>query len=449
MKVRTKPSSKPHKQHMTHNLPNTPEKSDIDRLIRWFQANQRDFPWRPQKLITKSTASKLQLGNSQAQKKPQNRTPRNPYHTWISEIMLQQTRSEAVVAHFTRWITRFPDLQTLAQSPETEVLEAWQGLGYYSRARNILKSAKILFHENQGRIPQSRKELEALPGIGPYTAGAVLSLCFNQPEAILDGNLVRIFSRLYCITQLPSESTAGSELYWGVSRRWIQQTASPALLNEALMELGATICTPKSPRCDRCPLQAICESWKHDKQCEYPPVKKKPKPVLLKPRLLIIYRVDDQTIMLAKQNSLLLKNQWMIPAWWEASAQSEFRQWQVAFEKENKRSLPQLNTKPISHSITKYKISADVWCIHINKTQLSKKTSSSSAENSRQNPAVFLRDLGIPCPPEITALDFIHLQEAKKMVQSSLAIKALELFERSLQSPNTKQQTSSPAGKGI
>jgi len=397
----------------TKQLHQSPKKPALNRLIRWFQANKRVFPWRPRQTKPASSTAKTPGHATNNQSIAEKQSHRDPYFTWISEIMLQQTRSEAVIGHFTRWISRFPDLQTLAHSPEADVLEAWQGLGYYSRARNILKTANILVHENQGRFPQSRKELEALPGIGPYTAGAILSLCFNLPEAILDGNLVRIFSRLYCINQLPSESSVISELYWEISRNWAEKTDTPGLLNEALMELGATICTPTSPKCKTCPLQPMCAAWEQDKQSEYPPIKKKPKPILLKPQLLLIYITDDQTVMLAKQNSLLLKNQWMIPAWWEASEQKDLHQKLQSLDKQSRHSLKKLNPKALRHSITKYKIEADIWCLELNSTS-----------------SGFFDILDLIQPPNSLETEFIHSQDAQKMVQSSLAIKALKLLEK-------------------
>ena len=184
--------------------------------------------------------------------------------------MLQQTQVATVHDYFIRWMKRFPDVQTLAKADEAEVFKYWQGLGYYSRARNVLKAAQII--AGLGKFPETRKELEALPGIGAYTAGAILSLAFHKPEAILDGNLVRIFSRLYELDFLPTDKGTG-ETYWEYARTWADSTKG-YMHNEALMELGRTICKVKNPQCDSCPLQAACRAFLDKRIQEFPPAKK-------------------------------------------------------------------------------------------------------------------------------------------------------------------------------
>ncbi len=178
---------------------------DCKKLREWFKENAAALPWRPTDLDA----------------------PRDPYAVWISETMLQQTQVSTVRDYFVKWMKRFPDIATLAKASEEEVFKYWQGLGYYSRARNILKTAKLIAESGTPKkgipkFPQTRKALEALPGIGAYTAGAILSLAYHQREAILDGNLVRIFSRLYALDFLPTDKgSAGknpSEIYWNYAR---------------------------------------------------------------------------------------------------------------------------------------------------------------------------------------------------------------------------------------
>ena len=235
----------------------------LKRLREWFRTNAAELPWRPADLDA----------------------PRDPYAVWISETMLQQTQVSTVRDYFTRWMKRFPDVETLAKADEAEVFKYWQGLGYYSRARNILKTAKIVCENSLDplrsasrmtgvrKMPETRKELEALPGIGAYTAGAILSLAYHQREAILDGNLVRIFSRLYELDFLPTEKNC-AEIYWEYARE-VADSPKAYMHNEALMELGRTVCKTKSPLCETCPLHKECRAFLDGRTAEFPPAKKR------------------------------------------------------------------------------------------------------------------------------------------------------------------------------
>lgn len=213
----------------------------LTRLSNWFQAHSRELPWRD---------------------RPE------PYRVWISEIMLQQTQVATVIDYFNRFITRFPDLESLAHASEDEVTAQWSGLGYYSRARNLLSAAQLMF-KGEG-VPSNRKELEMLPGIGPYTAGAILSIAYGQYEAILDGNLDRVFSRLLEI----SRDSQYKKRLWRISRLFIAKAEvmglDPSVINQALMEIGALICRKQSPLCDQCPLQLKCKALQNQRQSEFP-----------------------------------------------------------------------------------------------------------------------------------------------------------------------------------
>ncbi|MBQ1824158.1 MAG: A/G-specific adenine glycosylase [Fibrobacter sp.] len=229
-------------------------------LRAWFKENAAELPWRPIDLDA----------------------PRDPYAVWISETMLQQTQVSTVRDYFVKWMKRFPNVATLAKASEEEVFKYWQGLGYYSRARNILKTAKLIAESGTPKngtqnFPQTRKELEALPGIGAYTAGAILSLAYHQREAILDGNLVRIFSRLYALDFLPTDkSSAGknpSEIYWNYARE-MADSPKAYMHNEALMELGRTVCKVRNPECSACPLRAACRAAQENRTAAFPPAKK-------------------------------------------------------------------------------------------------------------------------------------------------------------------------------
>ena len=196
---------------------------------------------------------------------------RDPYAVWISEIMLQQTRVETVVDYYNRWLARFPSIADLAAADQQTVLKLWEGLGYYARARNLHKAARQVVAEHAGDLPADRKRLLALPGIGDYTVGAILSLAFNQAEPILDGNVKRVLSRLANIDE-PINTTPTLKLLWQLARELVA-AASPGTAgacNEAIMELGALICTPTNPRCLICPLQQHCAAVAQGTQHERP-----------------------------------------------------------------------------------------------------------------------------------------------------------------------------------
>jgi A/G-specific adenine glycosylase len=198
-------------------------------LLIWYKSQGRKLPWR---------------GSL------------NPYTIWVSEIMLQQTRVEAVIPYFERWMERFPSVADLAAASEQEVLSAWEGLGYYSRARNLHKAARIVMEEYGGKLPSDLKALRRLPGIGRYTVGAIASMAFGQDAATLDANLRRVFSRVFNVAQ-PADSTAGEDILWELAETHLPK-GQAGDYNQALMDLGATICVVKKPRCLLCPIQEIC-----------------------------------------------------------------------------------------------------------------------------------------------------------------------------------------------
>lgn len=198
-------------------------------LTQWFREQGRNLPWRH---------------------------TRDPYAILVSEIMLQQTQAATVVPYFERWLARFPDLPTLAAADEQEVLHAWQGLGYYSRARNLHKAAQKIIAEYGGVFPRDQEQIRALPGVGRYTAGAVATFAFDEPSPPVDGNILRVIARLLNFWE-PVDSAPGMEHIWAVATRWQPQTGA-GQFNEALMELGALICTPRAPACLICPVGRYC-----------------------------------------------------------------------------------------------------------------------------------------------------------------------------------------------
>jgi A/G-specific adenine glycosylase len=217
-------------------------------LVDWHDQHQRVLPWRHA---------------------PPGR--RDPYRVWISEIMLQQTRVETVIDYYRRWLARFPTVEALAEADLQSVLKQWEGLGYYARARNLHRAAQQIVQEHGGRLPDERASLLKLPGIGEYTVGAILSLAFNQPQPILDGNVKRVLSRVADLDR-PIEETATQKELWRLARQVVEAAApgSAGACNEAIMELGATICTPENPRCLICPINAHCLAAAHGTQTQRP-----------------------------------------------------------------------------------------------------------------------------------------------------------------------------------
>ena len=200
------------------------------KLETWYRTHRRSLPWRKS---------------------------HDPYRIWISEIMLQQTQVTTVIPYFERFISRFPTIQSLANAEETDVFALWAGLGYYSRARNLMKGARYLVNNHDGKIPRDRNQVLDIPGIGPYTAGAILSIAYNLRVPIVDGNVARVFARYYGIRKSLKEGSTQKRL-WESAEDWVEKATEPRELNQALMELGAMICRKGKPLCESCPIARDC-----------------------------------------------------------------------------------------------------------------------------------------------------------------------------------------------
>ena len=211
------------------------------RILDWYQRSKRDLPWRK---------------------------TNDPYKVWLSEIMLQQTRVAQGLPYYESFITRFPRVEDLAEASEEEVLKLWQGLGYYSRARNLHQTARIVSKDYRGRFPQTYKELLGLKGIGPYTAAAIASICFDLPTPVVDGNVYRVLSRYFGV-ELPVNSTKGIKYFAGLAEELMDQD-HPGEYNQGLMEFGALQCTAQKPSCLQCPLSDGCLALSRDKVSELP-----------------------------------------------------------------------------------------------------------------------------------------------------------------------------------
>jgi A/G-specific adenine glycosylase len=217
------------------------KKAIEEKLLPWFMENRRSMPWR---------------------------SNRTPYRVWISELMLQQTRVDQATPYFRRFMKRFPSLKSLAGASQEDVLKLWQGLGYYSRARNLHKAARIIVAEMNGRFPTDPEEIIRLPGIGSYTAAAIGSLAFNKDLAVLDGNVIRVLSRLHAYTRDTRSSAARKELQQMAEALLVKGNAGR--YNEAMMELGATVCLPGNPKCDVCPVASACMAARSGCPTDYP-----------------------------------------------------------------------------------------------------------------------------------------------------------------------------------
>lgn len=213
-------------------------------LLRWYKKHARRLPWR---------------GHPDA------------YAVWVSEIMLQQTRVETVVPYFERWMDRFPSVHDLAEASEQDVLTLWEGLGYYSRARNLRQAARVIVDEHDSQLPRSAAALRKLPGIGRYTAAAIASMAFGLDEPTLDGNIRRVYARLFNV-EVPADSTEGEKLLWQIAAQNLPR-GKAGDYNQALMDLGAMICLPKKPRCESCPLRKHCAAFQLGLQ-EFRPILK-------------------------------------------------------------------------------------------------------------------------------------------------------------------------------
>ena len=206
----------------------------MPRLLSWYGAQARDLPWRH---------------------------TRDPYAIWISEIMLQQTQVATVIPYWERWMRALPTVSHLALAKPERVLKLWEGLGYYSRARNLQAAARKILNDYQGQFPTTPEAIRTLPGIGRYTTGAISSIAFNLPEPIVDGNVIRILTRLFGQRENPKTKALQNEL-WSLADTLVRSTKDCAALNQALMELGATVCHPRSPNCTDCPVKRSCTARK-------------------------------------------------------------------------------------------------------------------------------------------------------------------------------------------
>lgn len=245
-------------------------------LLHWFAEAKRDLPWR--------------------------RT-RDPYAVWLSEVMLQQTRVDTVIPFYTRFLERFPNARALASASEEDVLALWSGLGYYRRARLLHAGAKAIAERHAGEVPQDADARRALPGVGAYTAGAIGSIAFDLEEPIVDGNVARVLSRMHTIEAALGTRDSETAL-WREAGQWVKG-ASPGALNQALMELGALVCTPTSPRCEICPLSSHCLAKQGDRVASLPLPKVKKAPKELSVIALLVRDEQGRALLMRTRDAAL------------------------------------------------------------------------------------------------------------------------------------------------
>jgi A/G-specific adenine glycosylase len=253
-----------------------------ERLLAWYAAHRRDLPWRA---APGETA--------------------DPYRVWLSEVMLQQTRVETVRPYYARWLECFPTLQALADAPLDDVLKAWEGLGYYSRARNFHRAVREVAASYGGAVPDDPADFRSLPGVGRYTAGAVMSIAFGREEPLVDGNVRRVFARW-----LDDPDPAEVEL-WRLAEALVPG-ASPGELNQALMELGATVCTPRKPRCEACPAAPFCAARAAGTQ-EERPARKTRKPLPHEDTAVAVVEHDGRVLLVRRPLDARLGGMWAFP----------------------------------------------------------------------------------------------------------------------------------------
>lgn len=253
-------------------------------LLKWFYQKGRHLPWRE---------------------------TNNPYYIWISEVMLQQTQVNTVIPYFNQFISRFPTPDVLADAPEQEVLKSWEGLGYYSRARNLQSGVREVVEKYNGQLPDNKEDLLSIHGIGPYTAAALLSMAFSQPEPAIDGNLMRVLSRVFLIDDDISKQKTRKK-FEQLASELIAET-DPSAFNQSLMDLGAMICRPKKTDCEQCPVNEFCLAYDEGAQLEYPVKSGKSKPRTLNYAVLLITDKQGRYLIEQRPEKGLLAGMWQFP----------------------------------------------------------------------------------------------------------------------------------------
>jgi len=325
-------------------------------MLTWFSQNARDLPWR--------------------------RT-RDPYAIWVSEIMLQQTQVKTVLPFWERWIRELPTIESVARARSQKIHKLWEGLGYYTRVRNLQKAAQMILQKHDGKFPKRFEDILALPGIGRYTAGAISSIAFNRPAPILDGNVMRVLTRIFGIAENPREKETNHRL-WQMAEELVlcsknqNQNSKSACshLNQSLMELGALVCTPRNPQCAACPAKKLCIAFKESRVAELPNLGKR-ETATARTFVAFVIERDGQFLVRRRPAGVVNAHLWEFPnmeilsdkragkdegdANGHASLARAARELGLAFH----------DARPIctiKHSITRYRMTLDAFRIELKKT---------------------------------------------------------------------------------
>ncbi len=301
-------------------------------LTGWYKKNSRKLPWRASK---------------------------NPYHIWVSEIMLQQTQVNTVIPYFQRFCEKFPDIQTLAASDLQAVLKLWEGLGYYARARNFHKAAQAVVEQYNGNIPDDRASFLALSGVGDYIAAAVLSIAFDRPQAVVDGNVKRVLARLFEI-DAPVNVSASYKVFKAIANELLDVN-DPGSFNQAVMELGALVCKPAKPDCGICTLSKWCQAFANQKVDVFP-VKKKKAPVPHHYMAVGVVFKGDKVLIVRRPEEKMLGGLWEFPGGrLQANESAEAACARIIREKVNLKVAVESKLTRIQHAYTHFKITADIF----------------------------------------------------------------------------------------
>jgi A/G-specific adenine glycosylase len=292
-------------------------------LLKWYDQYKRDLPWR------KTT---------------------DPYAIFVSEMMLQQTQVKTVIPYYGRFLKELPDWKSLARAKEEKVLKLWEGLGYYRRARSLQAAAKKITQDHDGKLPDTLEEILEIPGVGPYSAGALLSIAYQKPHPLVDGNVIRVFSRIY-VLRGNLKTGEGNQRVWGVARQLIP-TQRPGDFNQALMELGATICLPENPQCLLCPMISLCEASLRGLQNELPEMPKAQETVEVPMAALLLEDKGKVLVRKRPQEEKWLKGMWEFP-----SAEGKtFEEALKKLESTLKVKADRKDVREVRHQITHHKI---------------------------------------------------------------------------------------------
>ncbi len=312
-------------------------------MLDWFAANARDLPWR--------------------------RT-RDPYAIWVSEIMLQQTQVKTVIPFWNRWLRELPTIEAAAEAPSEKIHKLWEGLGYYTRVRNLQKAAQVIVEKNGGKFPDKFDDVLVLPGIGRYTAGAICSIAFNQPTPILDGNVIRVLTRIFGIAENPKEKQTNAQL-WQLAAELVSLAANEkqknacSHLNQSLMELGALVCSPRNPQCLICPVKKLCIAFAENRAEELPNLGKR---ATATARTFFAFVIERNGKFLVQQRPAGVVNAhlWEFPNFETNGKKKDAKEtFDSAFDFKSEKFQPLCTIK---HSITRYRMTLEAFHVRLKKS---------------------------------------------------------------------------------